>query len=55
MKINLDNTNNSSKEITFNKTDEGEGELLLNIPVDDLKRKRIEKLDKAHRDMINKK
>lgn len=38
----------------FKSIDETTGELILNIQMDDLKRKRIEKLDKAHRGMINK-
>ena len=51
IKINEDDITNGE----FNITDESTGELILNIPMDDLKRKRIEKLDKAHRGIIDKK
>jgi len=52
IEINLENINNDSKEITFNKVDENTCELDLNIKIDDIKKKKIEKLDKAHRDML---
>lgn len=39
----------------FNNIDKNTGELILNISIDDLKRKRLEKLDNAHRGILDKK
>lgn len=37
----------------LNNIDGTKGMLILNIPVDDIRRKKLEKLDKAHRDMLS--
>lgn len=53
IKINLENINETEpSKFTFNKTSDTTGEFIINTKIININKKEIEKLDKAHRKLL---